>query len=236
MAKSINLFKFLPVIALFIYSSTGSAGLIKPPCQNTDYGGAGIDQAVSLRGGNKTNGYISNQRLSYNGNNDTLKRALIKSIFVAELGVREESGRNDGNKVETYLQYTNLQKGNPWCAAFVCWVFGKAGIRNPRSAWSPDLFPADKVVWKRQVRVSNSSNEQPSNAFKTGNIFGIWFDDKKRIAHTGFIEDVKGSWIITVEGNTNEAGSREGDGVYRKRRLVSSLYQVADWISNSSLN
>jgi hypothetical protein len=33
-----------------------------------------------------------------------------------------------------------------------------------------------------------------------------------------------------VEGNTNEAGSNEGDGVYKKRRLINSIYQVANWV------
>lgn len=38
--------------------------------------------------------------------------------------------------------------------------------------------------------------------------------------HTGFVTAVNGEWVDTIEGNTNSAGSREGDGVYRKRRLI----------------
>jgi hypothetical protein len=37
-------------------------------------------------------------------------------------------------------------------------------------------------------------------------------------SHVGIVIQDKGSRIITVEGNTNGAGSREGDGVYRKDR------------------
>jgi hypothetical protein len=144
--------------------------------------------------------------------------------------VREQSGRNDGQRVETYLRYVGLRKGDPWCAAFVCWCFGNAGIANPESGWSPDLFPKAKVVWQRKRTVVKQSDKQ---AFRTGNVFGIWFADKGRIAHTGFIDGVQGEWAITVEGNTNLAGSREGDGVYRKRCLKNSLYQIADWIGNN---
>jgi hypothetical protein len=36
-----------------------------------------------------------------------------------------------------------------------------------------------------------------------------------------------------VEGNTNESGSREGDGVLRKRRLVRSVWKVAGWVEIS---
>lgn len=40
----------------------------------------------------------------------------------------------------------------------------------------------------------------------------------------------EGNFTITVEGNTNEAGSREGDGVYRKRRLKNQIYKISRWI------
>jgi hypothetical protein len=36
--------------------------------------------------------------------------------------------------------------------------------------------------------------------------------------------------VITVEGNTNQAGSREGDGVWRKRRMVGSVWKVAGFV------
>jgi len=120
--------------------------------------------------------------------------------------------------------YTGNKKGDPWCASFVCWALGKAGIANPRSAWSPDLLPAERLVWKNRWPLKK---EQPHG----GDIFGIWFSSKGRIAHCGFIEVWGTSHVITVEGNTNENGSRDGDGVYRKRRLTRSLYAVADWLN-----
>jgi len=54
---------------------------------------------------------------------------------------------------------------------------------------------------------------------------------KKRIAHVGFIHAQEGDYYITVEGNTNQAGSREGDGVYKKRRPKRTIYKVADYIT-----
>ena len=155
------------------------------------------------------------------------KRNLVQRIYTAELGVRERTGRNDGTRVEAYLRYVNLERGAPWCAAFVCWVFGKAGVANPRTGWSPGLFTKSRVCWQRSVAV------QPNKKIytpKQGDVFGIWFPDKQRIAHAGFVDKWEDTWVTTVEGNTNEAGSREGDGVYRKRRLVRSVWQVADWI------
>ena len=152
------------------------------------------------------------------------QRLLLQSVFTSEIGVREKNNRNDGCRVEEYLAYTANNKGDAWCAAFVCWALGRAGIANPRSAWSPELFPAGRIIWKNSWL---SKKEQP----QTGDVFGLWFNNKGRIAHCGFIAIWGDSQVITVEGNTNENGSREGDGVYRKRRSVRSLYAVADWLN-----
>jgi hypothetical protein len=138
--------------------------------------------------------------------------------------VREATGHNDGARVVEYLKSAGLKQGNPWCAAFVCWTFEKAGVKAIKSGWSPAWFPADKTIYKRGA----DRNKPPDR----GDVFGIWFAKQKRIAHVGFIDN----WIdgeskcITVEGNTNEAGSREGDGVYRKRRLKSQIYKISRWL------
>jgi hypothetical protein len=47
-------------------------------------------------------------------------------------------------------------------------------------------------------------------------------------SHVGIaVGDLDASdWVATVEGNTNDAGSREGDGCYRKRRHISKIRSV----------
>ena len=142
-----------------------------------------------------------------------IDRARLLSIAKNELGVREVSGRNDGPKVAAYLRYVGAEKGSPWCAAFVSWVFGKAGYVAPRNPWSPALFPLNKRTQQVNPAV----------------VFGIYFSHLNRIAHCGFVERQEGSWLITIEGNTNIAGSREGDGVYRKRRALKAIRYFADW-------
>lgn len=185
--------------------------------------------------------------------------ARVKQVYDSQIGVLE-SGLNGGSEVEKYLHYVNLSKGNPWCAAFVCWVFGQAGIANPRTAWSPTLFPASKIIWSRESgtksrepgrppridygfpprqttgnRQQITGNRQPDSyrllTPGTGDVFGIYFPEKKRIAHAGFIDSWDGTWLISVEGNTNTSGNPDGDGVYRKRRPTSSIYQVARYIN-----
>ena len=185
----------------------------------------------------------------------------VKQIYTSQIGIREKHS-NSGAEVEKYLRYVNLPKGNPWCAAFVCWVFGQANVENPRTGWSPELFKRNRIIWERASigalhkpvflndetnTYPHSLNYQPIRPARqqttdnrqqvkdnrqpgTADIFGIYFPDKKRIAHVGFIDQWLGDWLITVEGNTNDPGAREGDGVYRKRRAVKSIYQVARYI------
>lgn len=125
--------------------------------------------------------------------------------------------------VETYLRYCRLAKGNPWCASFVCWTYGQQQVSNPKSGYCPDLFAAKKVIYKR-----GGLNKAPP---QHGDVWGLYFPEKRRVAHVGFVDDWQSKYVVTVEGNTNEAGSREGDGVYRKRRLISSIYIVASYIN-----
>ena len=145
---------------------------------------------------------------------DTKARENLLNIARREIGVRERSGRNDGEQVERYLAITGLKKGQPWCAAFISWVFKEGGYVAPRTAWSPALFNT-RVTTKELVPC---------------NVFGIWFPMLKRIAHVGLVEKQEGDWLISIEGNTNNAGSREGDGVYRKRRPVRNIHVLADWL------
>jgi len=134
-------------------------------------------------------------------------------IARAELWVREETGNNDGKRIEEYQATVGLKKGDPYCAAFISWVFKQAGYSAPRTGWSPSLFPLTRLV----------------KAATPGNVFGIYFPSLKRIAHCGFVEHVKGDWISTVEGNTNVSGSREGDGVHRRFRHKKTIYRYSDW-------
>lgn len=167
--------------------------------------------------------------LAYLGSNELYRRDLLIRILkhtpqypsrfsiteIAEnqLGVRELTGHNDGPRVEAYLSAVKLKKGAPWCAAYVSWTYQQAGFAKPRSGWSPDLFPKSRLA----------------RSALPGDVLGIYFTELKRIAHVGIVTSQKGSWVYSVEGNTNVAGSREGDGVYKKIRHIRTIHSIADW-------
>lgn len=164
-----------------------------------------------------------------NGSTPPLLRRLVQ-IYRAETGVRELSGRNDGQRVGLYLQYVGLGAGHPWCAAFVCWALGEAGIRNPRTGWSPRLMAAGKPVWRRERHIAAYNTAR----VQQGDVFGIYNPSLKRVAHVGFVDSWQPPWAVTVEGNTNAGGNREGDGVYRRRRLCKGLYTIVRFEEEAS--
>lgn len=148
-------------------------------------------------------------------------REYVAQVYGSQVGIREKTNNNDGREVEMYLASAGLKKGNPWCAAFVTWTYKQSGVKAMVSGYSPAWFPSSKVIWK------NNKGQSPAQA----DVFGLWFANKGRVAHVGFIDAWKdGDYAVTVEGNTNEGGSREGDGVYRKRRLKRQIYVISRWI------
>lgn len=154
----------------------------------------------------------------------------VARVYTSQIGVRELTGRNDGVQVEAYLAVTGFKKGNAWCAAFVAWTLEQTAsdlnvlIKHPKSAWSPSWFPTLKTIYIKGAL----KNQLPGKA----DVFGIYYTKVSRIGHVGFIDKwpANEDFTITVEGNTNSAGSREGDGVYRKRRLKQNIYKVSRWV------
>ena len=147
------------------------------------------------------------------------------------LDVREATGRNDGPQVAWILSHVELAEGFSWCGAFVYTAMAEAGVTLPAPArayaWAP-TWTAKHVIWKvSDLKALTPGPVEPG----PGDVFGLWFPSKQRVAHVGLITDWQpgNKYTLTIEGNTNNAGSREGDGVYAKRRLKSQLYRVSRW-------
>lgn len=146
-------------------------------------------------------------------NKEQAKRVI--EFARSQIGVKETS-ENSSPEIDRYNAYAGV-KAAPWCASFVSYCFAMAGFARPRTAWSPSLFPKDRLVKNPQA----------------GMVLGVYFPELKRIAHCALVEGVKGNWVIAIEGNSNTDGSREGNGVYRKIRHVRTIYRYADWIKNN---
>ena len=153
--------------------------------------------------------FVSRNRLP----DRNLLKANLLAVASQEVGMRERTGNNDGARIEEYLHSVGLHRGDPYCAAFVSWVYKKADYPVPRTGWSPDLFPA-----KRLVKVP-----------EPGDVFGIYISSKGRIAHCGMVERLHSDFVYTIEANTNDSGGAEGDGVYRRMRHKRGISKYANW-------
>jgi len=149
-------------------------------------------------------------------------RLAVARTYYAEIGTVEATGRNDGVRVNMYQHAVGQRTGTSWCAAFVSWCLQQHGVVSPRNAWSPAWFPRSATIWKQGVG-------KPPDA---GDVFGIWYANLNRVGHVGFVDSWGSKYVSTVEGNTNGAGSREGNGVWKKRRLIRQIYIVSRWIND----
>jgi hypothetical protein len=154
------------------------------------------------------------------GESGEVRGRLIQSIE-GQLNVREVTP-NKGPMVDRYLQSVGVNIPAPWCAAFVSYNLQRFDIPNPRSAWSPDYArPRDAIYLSKKF----SWNPLP------GDVVTYYYPNLKRVGHVGFYcrKDLSG-YLITIEGNTNGGGSREGDGVYKKKRELSKVYAITRYI------
>ena len=156
---------------------------------------------------------------------------LAKTIEIAsgEVGVMEEPpGSNRGPKVDQYLRAAGLdpaQGSFAWCAAFVYWCFDQAaqglGRPNPVIRTAGVLDHWRRAGQKGVPRLAAAEAIGDPGRIRPGMIFVL--DTGGGSGHTGFVERVEGGRLITLEGNTNDGGSREGVGVFRRtvRKVVS---------------
>ncbi len=141
-----------------------------------------------------------------------------EALFVAQtqIDIREE-GNNGGPEVRRYLKACGLKEGYPWCMAFVYWCVNVAAERF--SAPNPLVKTAGVLDQWNRVTVRKIPGR--SSGVKPGDIFIM--DYGKGLGHTGFVERVSGLYIHTIEGNTNDEGSREGYEVARRQRPISLI-------------
>tara|TARA_R110000868_G_scaffold131436_4_gene341525 strand:- start:212 stop:715 length:504 start_codon:yes stop_codon:yes gene_type:complete len=153
--------------------------------------------------------------------------SLVASIAESKIGLRESGGNNKGADIQEFFNADSYKpnkadNGYAWCAAFVCRIVqlamqksGKAfTFQRPTTpgAWA-------FIEWSLAQDNSTWTKRTPGSDIQRGDLIVYTFSHIG-IATSGV--DDRG-YFTTCEGNTNEAGSREGDGVYRKSRHTSQV-------------
>lgn len=146
----------------------------------------------------------------------------------SRIGVRESGGANKGPRLQEFFDADNYDPNGPkpgddgyaWCAAFVCWCCYMA-LKDRRITFKRPVTPGawDYERWAREQDRRVMLKKPHKGDIQRGDIV-VFVGSHIGIA-TG-PPDVNGN-VPTVEGNTNGSGGREGDGVYAKKRHVSSI-------------
>lgn len=154
------------------------------------------------------------------GGEREIRPELIKALC-SQLNVRETSP-NRGVMVDKYLHSVGVDIPAPWCAAFVSYNLQQFNVPNPKSAWSPAYANPKDVIWTEKKR---------QTPLLPGDVVTYYYPHLKRVGHVGFYTATdKTGYFITIEGNTNGGGSRDGDGVYKKKREPGKVYAISRYI------
>lgn len=156
-----------------------------------------------------------------------LTPAVLVAAANSFVGLIEEGGDNRGQMVERFLANVHQPPGEPWCAAFVYHV-GYHSHYSHGSKMSSWPLPATASCYELGLFAERKAVlvQWP----EVGDVFLKYNKTLGRFAHTGIVvsvdagdplEDMGVHVCTTVEGNTNDDGSRNGNATLRKvRRFV----------------
>jgi len=146
---------------------------------------------------------------------DGLTEETRKAIELAysQLGVYEDKGDNRGT-MEKY----GGRAGDPWCASFVSWLYGK----GQEGSDSPITYTAAVSGLRDQAQKAGYYSKVGTYTPVPGDIM---IQKSNGASHTGIVVGVDDKYIYTIEGNSGDA-VRE-----RKYEIGSSAYsKISGWI------
>jgi hypothetical protein len=134
----------------------------------------------------------------------------VIQIAVSQVSYHEgKTGTHNNNDQKYSDQLPNFKWSDkqPWCCTFAHWCYWQVGVEVPTGARSASCATS-VAAYKKAGRFT----EYPCLGAQV-------FYGKNGGTHTGIVISYDDTYVYTVEGNTNDDGSAEGDGVYRKRRI-----------------
>jgi len=158
--------------------------------------------------------------------NSVAPSELVKAAIdfaLTQTHVRERPlGSNRGPEVDQYLRAVGLNPaggGSAWCVAFTHFCYLTAaevlGQDNPHIKTAGVLDHWNRAGRKPGVlRVAKAQAVADPGLVKPGSLFII--DLGGGHGHSGMVVETANSRLVTIEGNTNNNGSRDGIGVFRR--------------------
>lgn len=151
----------------------------------------------------------------------TVEELVQRVLDVARTkrGYVEQGGRNghSGNMTDFWRELDPKLQGNPWCAAYVSWVFKHAGIPLPAIDKPYGfVFVPNAVNWaKAHGRFSRIPSVGAIALYGYGGSNGY-------AVHTGIVASVSrnGRDFLAIEGNTAVGHDVNGGSVMERQRNV----------------
>ena len=150
--------------------------------------------------------------------------SLSKVIETARADLGYTENPPGSNRTKYWDAYDPKMQGQPWCVAFLWWVFQQAGERMAFFGGGQTASCGMLLRWYKEQGLVYSVAE-----VKVGDIVILNFHGTKDTEHCGLVVDADGTYVATIEGNTSPGleGSQDNGGcVAWKRRLLSQIVGV----------
>ena len=153
-------------------------------------------------------------------------RQRLVAIAQRDVGQTEQSP-NQSPAIKKFWPATSYPEGYgeraPYCAAAVSyWV--REWLKDPEVCKALGKTPSQAENWRCKSAAAFGwrdwdrkngllvMDDSMNNTLHTGDL--MVFD----CSHIGIVRDDTGPWIDTIEANTGSSNTRDGDGIWAKRR------------------
>jgi hypothetical protein len=158
---------------------------------------------------------------------DKLVSIAEKETYVMETSIKGKY-RNTGADLIKYWEATSYglaayKAKQPWCAAFVAWCIREANIL-PENVLPKLAATKDWDDWSKGLGKKYSTVTYSPRTCERGDIIILKGSHIAIVNGTPF-KNSSGTdyWVPNISGNTNGGGSREGNGVFDKDKLMSAI-------------
>ena len=129
------------------------------------------------------------------------------NVARSQLGISEDPPYSNRNKYTDWYGMVGA-----WCDIFISWCADQSGNKDVIGRFA--YTPSHEAWFRAQGREVNIREAEPGDI--------LFFNFIGRTSHVGIVEANRGDGLITIEGNTNGSGSRDGGSVIRHFRSWSS--------------
>jgi len=140
------------------------------------------------------------------------------------LGIaRADIGYKEGPNNDTLAGKFTGANNQPWCASWIAFIFHRAGC--------PQLYPKRLVNCNDALAYFAKLGQLvPIDQAMPGDLVLFNFDQNPTtVEHIGivYVPQPKLKRLVTIEGNTNNDGSANGDSVQKKSRPFGKIVAIA---------